>query len=123
TRARDGWLVFSLLLLGCKSGSSQSAHRVELRKIDGELIELVPLVGLPPNCLVFSISQGGIVRELTKNAHGSSIECPPGRAIGGHPFQIPLREGKARIYAIFSDQKLLADPIAEQIVEHGKKSD
>jgi hypothetical protein len=116
-------LTCAFLLWGCKSGPSQPTERIELRKLGGELIELWPLAGLPPNCLVFSISQGGVVRQLTKNAEGTSVGCPPGQAIGGHPFQIPGREGKVRIYAIFSDQKLAADPIAEQVVEHGKKAD
>lgn len=116
-------LLACFLLPGCQSRASQPAERIELRKLGGELIELRPVAGLPPNCLVFSISQGGVVRQLTRNAAGTSVECPPGQPIGGHPFQIPEREGKVRIYAIFSDQKLAADSIAEQVVEHGKKSD
>src|SRR6185295_2917650 len=89
------WMVLTGALLpsACNSGRSQPAERIELRKLGGELIELLPLAPLPPNCLVFSISQGGVVRQLTKNAGGTSVPCPPGQAIGGHPFQIPAREG------------------------------
>src|SRR5256885_4043367 len=77
------WMLLALLLAvsGCKSGSSQHTERVQLRKLDGELIELLPLAALPANCLVFSVSQSGVVRELTKNAERTSIECAPGRAI------------------------------------------
>ena len=92
-----------------------------MRKVGAEQIELVPLAGVPPYCLVFSISQTGVVRQLTMTPDDASLECAAGSPIGGHTFQIPAREGKVRLVALFSDQKLSAPPIAEQIQELGGK--
>jgi len=111
-----------LLALGCKE-PAQTVHRVELRKVKGGLVELVPLAGTLPHCLAFSISQSGVVRQLTMNPENTSFDCAPGQAMGGQPFHIPAREGKVRIYVLFSDQKLEAQPIADQIHEFAGKPD
>ncbi len=88
-----------------------------------ESLELVPVAGTPSYCLVFSIAESGVVRQLTMNADDASTHCEPGKPIGGQPFRIPAHEGKVRIYTIFSDQKLAAPPIAEQVRELGSKRD
>jgi hypothetical protein len=111
-----------LLVLSCKQQAA-SAHRVELRKVGGELVELVPLEGTPPNCLAFSISESGVVRQLTMNPENTSLACAPGRPMGEGPFRIPAREGKVRIYVLFADRPLEAQPIAEQIHELSGKPD
>jgi hypothetical protein len=115
-------LALLLFLLGCKE-QAQSVHRVELRKVSGELVEIVPLPGTPPHCLAFSISKSGVVRQLTMNPENTSLDCAPGRPIGDERFRIPAREGKVRIYVLFSDQKLEAQPIADQIHEFAGKPD
>jgi hypothetical protein len=120
---RRTWLAVLLLALGCKE-TAQKVHRVELHKVKGDLVELIPLEGTPPHCLAFSISQSGVVRQLTMNEDNLSADCAPGRPIGnGEPFRIPAREGKVRIYVLFSDQKLEAQPIADQIHEFASKPD
>jgi hypothetical protein len=113
---------FALLLLafGCKE-QAQAVHRVELHKVKGELVELVPLPGTAPNCLAFTIAESGVVRQLTMNPENTSLDCAPGRPMGGEAFRIPASEGKVRIYALFSDQKLEAQPIADQIHEFAGK--
>jgi hypothetical protein len=116
------WVFVALAVaLGCKERSTEPVRHVELRRVGGESIELVPLAGTPSNCLVFSASQSGVVRQLTMNEDNTSVDCTPGQPIGKTPFRIPAREGKVRIYAVFSDQKLTAGPIAEQIEELGRK--
>ncbi len=126
-RDRKGraWFVvsFSILLSSCKNTPQGPPHRVELRKLGGESIEIVPLAGAPSSCLVFSVAQSGVVRQLTMNADDTSMDCEPGKPIGGQPFRIVAREGKVRIYTVFSDQKLAAAPIAEQIHELADKAD
>ena len=115
-------LAFLFLALGCKEPTK--VHRVELNKVKADTIELIPLEGTPPHCLAFSISQSGVVRQLTMNEENTSADCTPGRPIGnGEPFRIPAREGKVRIYVLFSDQKLEAQPIADQIHEFAGKPD
>jgi hypothetical protein len=82
-------------------------------------VELVPKEGLPPYCLAFSIAERGIIRQLTMNEEDESFDCPPGVAIASTGFRIPKAEGKARIFVIFSDQKLLASTVAAQITDLG----
>ncbi|HSN97741.1 MAG TPA: hypothetical protein VLS89_05560, partial [Candidatus Nanopelagicales bacterium] len=40
-----------------------------------------------------------------------------GQPIGGLTYRIPAAEGKVRIYVLFSDQPVKADPIAAQVYE------
>ena|SRR5689334_12190887 len=120
---RRTWLAVLLLVLGCKEDAPK-VHRVELHKVKADTIELLPLEGTPPHCLAFSISQSGVVRQLTMTEDNMSADCAPGRQVGnGEPFRIPAREGKVRIYVLFSDQKLEAQPIADQIHEFASKPD
>ncbi len=109
----------SLLALACEKRAAPVTHRVELRQAPGELLELVPKDGNPPYCLVYSIAEGGPIRQLTMNEENESFDCPPGVPIGKIGFPIPQKEGKARIYVIFSDQKLSASTVAQQINDLG----
>jgi hypothetical protein len=111
--------VLGFSLVACESRASPASHRVELRKQPGDLVELVPKEGIPPFCLVFSIAERGTIRQLTMNESNDSFDCPAGAPIGNTSFRIPKSEGKARIYAIFSDQKLLATTVATQISDLG----
>ena len=116
------WLALgSALGPSCKDAPLSPSHKIEVRRVAGDQIEIVPLAGTPTNCLVFTISASGVVRQLTMNAEQTSLDCEPGKQIGREPFRIPAREGKVRIFAVFSDQKLAAGPIAEQVNELGGK--
>jgi hypothetical protein len=116
------WLGLALALgPGCKDAPQAPSHKIEVRKVSGDQIELVPLAGAPPNCLVFTISASGVVRQLTMNAEETSVDCEAGKRIGNDSFRIPSREGKVRIFAVFSDQKLAAPALAEQVNELGGK--
>jgi len=101
-------------LLGCNKAPAP-VHRVELRKLGDDRVELVPLAGAPPRCLAFTIAEKGLVRQLTMSPEKKSLDCPPGRPIGGTSFRIPPTEGKVRIYVFFSDLQLSADSVAHQV--------
>jgi len=117
--ARRLALLLGCSLLGCETRAPPVAHRVEVREVPGELVELVPKEGSPPYCLVYSIAERGPIRQLTMNEENESFDCPPGVAIGHTGFRVPKKEGKARIYVIFSDQKLSASTVAQQISDLG----
>src|SRR5438477_8736390 len=98
------WLALgSALGPGCKDAPLSPSHKIEVRRVAGDQIEIVPLAGTPTNCLVFTISASGVVRQLTMNADQTSLDCEPGTRIGKESFRIPAREGKVRIFAVFSD--------------------
>ena len=114
------WLGLAVALgLRCKDAPQAPLHKIEVRKTSGDQVELVPLAGVPRNCLVFTISASGVARQLTMNAEQTSFDCEAGKRIGNESFRIPAREGKVRIFAVFSDQKLAAPPLAEQVNELG----
>src|SRR5688572_20433190 len=113
-------VLLGLWLIGCEGRPAPAAHRVELRKTSNDLVELVRKEGISPYCLVYSTAEYGTIRQLTMNETNDSFECPPGAPIGNTPFRIPKSEGKARIFVIFSDQKLPAASVAQQINDLGK---
>ena len=53
------------------------------------------------------------------NETNDSFDCPAGAPIGNTSFRIPKVEGKARIFVIFSDQRLAAATVAQQINDLG----
>jgi hypothetical protein len=112
-------LLLGFSLFGCENRAPPVAHRIDLRETPGELVELVPKEGNPPYCLVYSIAERGTIRQLTMNEENESFDCPAGVAVGHIGFRIPKKEGKARIYVIFSDQKLSAATVAQQINDLG----
>jgi len=120
--ARRLAVLLGLWLIGCESRPAAGVHRVEVRKTSNDLVELVPKEGALPFCLVYSIAEGGTIRQLTMNETNDSFDCPAGAPIGNTSFRIPKVEGKARIFVIFSDQRLAAAPVAQQINDLGTPS-
>lgn len=112
------WVGFSLFGFACDKGPPPVVHKVELRQHE-DLVELVPKAGNPPFCLVYSVAEKGPIRQLTMNEANESFDCPAGEPIAQTGFRIPKKEGKARIYVIFSDQKLNAATVAQQINDLG----
>lgn len=111
-------LATLLALAGCgKSAppSSSSSQRVTLVQKGPAQIELLPAEGQPPFCLVFTIAEKGPIRHLTMLEDRLAPDCPAGAPIAGNVFRIPPREGKVKIFVVFSDRALEADPIARQI--------
>jgi hypothetical protein len=104
-------------VLGCgKPSPAPSAQRVELVQKGPAQVELVPAAGQPPYCLVFTVAEGGRpIRHLTALEDKLSPDCPSGQPIAGNVFRIPPREGKVKIYVIFSDRALEVDSISRQI--------
>lgn len=113
-------LVYCLLavafLSGCPEKRSQP-RRAELHRLAGNAIELVPTEGQLPHCLIFTTSAKGVVRQLTMTRENKSVPCEAGKPIGGVSYRIPIDEGPIKAFIFFSDRKLNAGSIAEQVVE------
>ena len=85
-------------------------------------IKVLPSEHQPPYCLVFTVSEGGVVRQLTMTPTNESMACPAGEPVGGTEYRIPPSEGKVRVHIVFSDRKLDATPIGVQVHELGKSA-
>lgn len=113
-----GVLPLTFLLASCPQTSTPS-HHVEIRTLGGNSAQLIPTRGQLPYCLVFTIAANGTIRQLTMSHDDRSISCPAERPIGGVRYRFPINEGRVRIVVLFSDRKLDAGSVAEQIMEKG----
>jgi hypothetical protein len=112
------WAVAVLALgVGC-SGGNQSAHkRAEIRKVSGSTMEVVPSEGQLPYCLLYTVSQKGVIRQLTMTRENRSIKCEAGRPIANSSFRVPVQEGTVKVYIIFSNERVQAGSVAQQLFE------
>jgi len=108
-----GALVFALLC-SCQSTKQAPERRIDLISVGMSTVQLIPRANQPPYCLVFSVSEKGVVRQLTITDERVSVECPAGKPIGNVTFRLPPNEGKVRLYTIMSDRPLPSGPMATQ---------
>jgi hypothetical protein len=96
-------------------------QRVELRKLSGDTVQIVPTDDSLPYCLVFTHSDK-VTRQLTISKSNQSVKCPAGQAVLGQTYRIPAEEGPVKIHVFLSDQRLEAVSVADQITEMDKPS-
>jgi len=114
------WAVAVLVLVaGCTDDKTKSGPpaRAQVRKVSGSTMEIVPTEGQLPYCLVYTVSQKGIIRQLTMTRENRSIKCEAGRPIANTSFRVPMEEGPVKVYILFSDQRVQAGSIAQQIMD------
>lgn len=113
------WAVAVLALgAGCsKDGTETAPRRAQVRKLSGSTMEVVPNEGQLPFCLLYTVSQKGVIRQLTMTRENRSIKCEPGRPIANTSFRVPTQEGPVKVYVIFSDQRIQAGSVAQQLYE------
>jgi hypothetical protein len=116
---RWAWAVAVLALgVGCtKEGTQGPPARAQIRKVSGSTMEVVPTEGQLPYCLLYTVSEKGIIRQLTMTRENRSIKCDSGRPIANTSFRVPVQEGKVKVYIIFSDQRIQAGSVAQQLYE------
>ena len=110
-------LILALVgtLAGC-GRSSGPTTRVELRKITGDTVQIVPTEDALPYCLVFTQSVK-VTRQLTISKSNQSVKCPAGQPVLGQTYRIPVDEGPVKVHVFLSDQRLEAVSVANQITE------
>ncbi|SET25279.1 hypothetical protein [Stigmatella erecta] len=113
------WAAAVLVLgVGCnREGKEGSTARAELRRVSGSTLEVIPNEGQLPYCLLYTVSQKGVIRQLTMTRENRSIKCETGRPIANTSFRIPAQEGPVKLYVIFSDQRIPAGSVAQQLYE------
>jgi len=111
-----GCALGALLVAGCPA-PPEVKHKAELRNVGGSTIQVIPTENQHPYCLVFTISEGKVVRQLTMNRDNKSVKCETGQPIGNVSFRVPKEEGKVKVLVFFSDRRLNAGSLAQQIYE------
>lgn len=113
------WVVAVLALgVGCtQEEPSRPPARAQVRKVSGSTMEVVPSEGQLPYCLLYTVSEKGIIRQLTLTRENRSIRCDAGRPIANTSFRVPVQEGSVKVYIIFSDQRVQAGSVAQQLYE------
>jgi hypothetical protein len=118
TRWISAVAVVALGAMGCQQEQKPVVPtRAELRAVSGSTVELIPKEGQHPYCMLFTVSEKGIIRQLTMTRENRSIKCPAGKRIYNSSFRVPVEEGKIRAYIIFSDQRIQAGSVAQQLYD------
>jgi len=110
------------VLLAACARTGAPAQRVELRRISGDTVQFVPSEGQMPYCLIFTHSAKRVVRQLTMSKTNVSVKCPAGEPVLGLTYRIPVEEGPVKIHVFFSDQRLEAASVANQLNEMASPS-
>ena len=110
--------VVALGAVGCQKQEKPAAPtRAELKSLGGSTVEFIPKEGQHPFCLLYTVSEKGIIRQLTMTRENRSIKCESGKRIYNSSFRIPVEEGKVRAYIFFSDQRINAGSVAQQLYD------
>ena len=110
-------LAVVALWAGCKENNSDRPTRAQLRKTGAATVEVVPSEGQLPYCMLYTVSEKGVIRQLTLTRENRSIRCDPNRPVANTSFRIPAQEGKVRFYIFFSDDRIPAGPVAQQLYD------
>ncbi len=113
------WVLAVLAVgAGCSGKPKQAApQRAEVRTVGGSTVEVIPAAEQLPYCLLYTLSDKGVIRQLTMTRENRSIKCEAGKPIANTSFRIPANEGSVKVYVIFSDERIQAGPIAQQLVD------
>lgn len=118
TRWMRAVAVVALGAVGCTQEQKPAvAKRAEVRAVSGSTMEIIPTSGQYPYCMLFTVSEKGIIRQLTMTRENRSIKCDAGKRIYNSSFRVPVEEGKVKAYVIFSDQRIQAGSVAQQLYD------
>lgn len=112
-----GVAVCAAALTAACSKPSPPPHRMEIRQLTGNTVQFIPAMDQLPYCLIFTQSDKGVTRQMTMTQSDQSVLCPAGEPVLGLRFRIPADEGRVHVRVLFSDQRLQAATLAEQVVD------
>jgi hypothetical protein len=110
-------LTVVALCAGCEGNKQERPARAQLRRTGPATVEVVPMEGQLPYCMLYTVSEKGVIRQLTLTRENRSIRCDPNRPVANTSFRIPVQEGKVRMYIFFSDDRIPAGPVAQQLYD------
>lgn len=118
---RAGDLIAVLCLVAgaaaCDGARPTGTGRATVLRQGPALFQVVPGPEQFPHCLVFTVSERTVTRQLTMSRDNTSFDCPPGKPVGNRTFRAPVEEGPVRVLVFFSTQKLNAAALAQQLIE------
>lgn len=106
-----------LLAVAVCSKFREAPSRTQLKKVTGSTFELIPQADQLPYCLAYTVSEQGVIRQLTMAADNLSFECPGGEVIGHHAFRVPPTEHSVKVMLLFTNQRINAGSVSEQLIE------
>jgi hypothetical protein len=106
----------AVLAAACRR-SAPTPARMEIRTVTGNTVQFIPAADQLPYCLIYTQSDKGVMRQMTLARSNQSVACPAGEPVLGLHFRLPADEGRIRVHILFSDQRLQAAALAEQVVE------
>ena len=107
----------AVLATACKQPAPPSAQRMEIRTVGSNTVQFIPSADQLPYCLIYTQSEKGVLRQMTLPRSNQSVQCTAGEPVLGLRFHMPTDEGRVRVHVLFSDQRLQAAALAEQVVE------
>jgi hypothetical protein len=112
------WIVAALIVagIGCEP-SRASVGRASLVRQGPSLFQVVPAPEQQAYCSIFTVSEAGVARQLTMSRDNLAFDCPAGRAVGYRTWRAPADEGPVRVLVFFTNTKLNAASIAQQLIE------
>ncbi|WP_242588297.1 hypothetical protein [Corallococcus macrosporus] len=104
--------------VGCDTAPPPvKAKRALVKRTGPATMEIIPMEGQLPYCLLFTTSEKGVIRQLTLTREKRSIRCDANQPIANTSFRVPLQEGKVRVYVFFSDEPVPSGWVAQQLYE------
>jgi hypothetical protein len=117
------WSPLAVAVLALGTSSCNDAKKVErparaqVRRTGPALMEVVPTEGQLPYCMLYTVSEKGVIRQLTLTRENRSIKCDANKPIANTSFRIPVQEGQVKVYVFFSDDRIQAGPVAQQLYD------
>ncbi|NBC40609.1 hypothetical protein GTZ93_12305 [Corallococcus exiguus] len=101
----------------CDDAKPAKVTRAQVKRTGPATMEIIPVEGQLPYCMLFTTSEKGIIRQLTLTRENRSIRCEANRPVANTRFRVPVQEGKVRVYVFFSDEPVQANWVARQLYE------
>ncbi|MCP3103333.1 hypothetical protein LZ198_31070 [Myxococcus sp. K15C18031901] len=116
---RWSWLLAMVVLgSGCHEGRKDDRPtRAKIRKTGPATMEVIPQDGQLPYCMLYTVSEKGVIRQLTLTRENRSIRCDADKPVAHTSFRVPVQEGKVKVYIFFSDDRIPAGPVAQQLYD------
>ncbi|WP_148282386.1 hypothetical protein [Corallococcus coralloides] len=115
--------MLTVMALGAGSVSCDDAKppakvvRALVKRTGPATMEIIPVEGQLPYCMLFTTSEKGVIRQLTLTRDNRSIRCDANRPVANTSFRVPVKEGKVRVYVFFSDEPVQTAWVARQLYE------